>query len=142
MNKENGVTLVSLMIYVVAMIMIASIVGAMTSFFYGSTENLNNTADNLGEFNKFNTAFLKEVKQAGNGVSKISENQIEFTSGNAFTFQDNGIYFNKIKICTGVKSCTFSKTIENDKTIITVDVTIGDSVPFRKNISYVVGISY
>lgn len=139
MKSQKGITLTSLVIYVVAMVVIVGIVGTITSFFYSNTADMNESATNLGEFNKFNVAFLNEVKKQGNSVLKLENNdtRIVFSSGTSFTFQDGGIYQDKVKIATGVTNCQFSTRKQEEKQIITVLIEIGQNVPFVRTLEYV-----
>lgn len=143
MKSQKGVTLTSLLIYVVAMVIIIGIVGTITSFFYSNTADMNESATNLGEFNNFNYAFLTETKKEGNSVHAINEagNRIIFSSGTVFTFQDGGIYQDKIKICTGVTNCQFSTRMQEEKQIVTALIEIGTKVPFVKTVEYVMNYS-
>lgn len=122
MKSQRGITLLSLVVYVVGMSMVVAIVATITSFFYSNTKNMSESASNLSEFNKFNLEIAQEVKQTGNGISSIENDgtRIVFTSGNVYTFQDNGVYKNKIKICTGVTNCQFRKGMQEEKEIVTV----------------------
>lgn len=137
MKEQKGITLTSLLIYVVAMLIIIGVVGTITSFFYSNTADMNESATNLGEFNKFNLAFLAETKKEGNSVYSVNNNRITFSSGTVFTFQGDGIYQNKVKICTSVTNCSFNVRVKEEKQIITVLIEIGTKVPFAKTIEYV-----
>lgn len=135
MKNEKGVTLASVIIYVVVMLVIVVTVGTITSFFYSNSRNLESSAESLGEFNKFNTHFLKQVKKEGNDIQSIDSNKVTFTSGTTFTFEGDGIYENKVKLCSSVKQCKFVKSNENEKEIISVHIEIGND--FAKNMEYV-----
>lgn len=139
MKSQRGITLTSLVIYIIAMAVIMGIIATITSFFYSNTTDMNESTTNLGEFNKFNVAFLEEVKKQGNSVLKIENNnkRIVFTSGTSFTFQDEGIYQDKIKIANGVTNCQFRVSRQEEKEIVTVIIEIGKNIPFVKTIEYV-----
>lgn len=139
MKSQRGITLTSLVIYIIAMAVIMGIIATITSFFYSNTTDMNESTTNLGEFNKFNVAFLEEVKKQGNSVLKIENNnkRIVFTSGTSFTFQDEGIYQDKIKIANGVTNCQFRVSRQEEKEIVTVIIEIGKNIPFVKTVEYV-----
>lgn len=139
MKSQRGITLTSLVIYIIAMAVIMGIIATITSFFYSNTTDMNESTTNLGEFNKFNVAFLEETKKNGNSVLKVESNntKIVFTSGTAFTFQDEGIYQDKIKIVTGVTNCQFEVSKKEEKEIVKVLIEIGKNVPFVKTVEYV-----
>jgi hypothetical protein len=137
MRSEKGITLTTVVIYVMAMIVIVGIVATITSFFYSNTAELEETSSILGEFNKFNLYFLSETQKEDNKVVKIeSGKRIIFSSGAAFTYQDNGIYFNNIKLCSGVTDCTFSMTKKDEKDIILVYLEIGKNKDFARTMEY------
>ncbi len=139
MREQRGVTLTSVVIYVMVMTIIVGIITAITAFFYSNTTQMNESATSLGEYNKFNTAFLAEVKKIDNEVYKIENDsqRIIFKSGTMFTFQDGGIYQNRVKICTGVTNCKFSVKEQEEKQIVTVLIEIGQNAEFAKTTDYV-----
>ena len=55
--------------------------------------------------------------------------------GNTFTFQDNGIYINKSKICSEVTDCKFKKEMQEEKEILVVLFEMKD---FIKTTRYVI----
>lgn len=147
MKNNKGITLISLAMYVVAFAIIAGIVGTITSFFYTNVTELRESADSLGEFEKFNASFLEEIKKADNKVVSIENEgrKITFTSGVIYSFEqaEEGIYTNNIKMCDGVKECIFSKKENSEKPIIRVYLEIGTD--FAKTLDYVMnsdGIMY
>lgn len=141
MRKESGITLVSLTIYIIAFAVVIGIISVLTSFFYSNVVNLSDTGENSAEFTKFNMYFLEDIKEPGNEVLELGENgkYISFTNGNTYSFQDNYIYKNKIKICNNVKvnECSFSVGNKNNKQIVTAIIIIGDNMEFAKTTEYV-----
>lgn len=137
MKSEKGITLLSLVLYVVAVTIIVGTVATITSFFYSNTENINEASKAIGEYNKFNLEMLREVKEEGNRVVSITENgtRIAFSSGNTYTLLDGGLYKNKIKICTGVINCSFRKDMQEEKEIVTAIFEMKD---FAKTVQYVI----
>lgn len=137
MKKEKGVTLVSLVVYIVTMSIVISIISSIISNFYKNTTTVQGSIDEIIKFNKFNTYFLKEVKAIDNRIDSVSEKYILFSSGNSFSISNNIIYYNSRQICEGVDSILF-ETIENEleleqRTIIKVTLKIGT---FEKIINY------
>ena len=133
MKNQKGITLTSLVIYVGAMIIILGVVSTIITQFYRNTTLMQANTDEIIEFNKFNTYFLKEVKLKGNALDSIDETNksyILFKSGNTFLFDNNKIYYNNIEICDNVEDATFTKK-END--VISVNVTFKK---FSKSIEY------
>lgn len=137
MKRNNGITLVTLVIYVIVMLIIVGVMTAITNTFYRNTEVVKGNVQEVVEFNKFNSYFLKEVKLYNNKVDTYAENKyILFTSGNSFSINNNSIYYNNIKICDGVQSVVFKLGKDGDgqnETIINVTLNF---VSFNKSINY------
>lgn len=145
MKKQNGITLVSLIIYIAVMIIVLVIMNSVISNFYSNINGLNVNVDEIIEFNKFNIYFLKEVKLYNNSVDTIkTENgsyYVLFSSGNSFTFNSNKIYYNNIEICKNVQDANFeygkkaneAGTEVEDKTIIKVTLSFEN---IEKTINY------
>lgn len=135
MKSGKAITLTSLSIYIVVMIIVLGIMSSIISTFYANTEGMKAKVQELIEFNKFNINFLKEVKLYNNSVDTLkSENgecYILFASGNSFSFKNNKIYYNNIKISEGVKNIKFE--YGENKTIIIVNLEFES---FEKTIKY------
>lgn len=118
MKKENGITLVSLSIYIIMMIIVISVMNIIINDFYNNSNNVSSAINELNAYNKFNTYFLKEIKRYENKVDLISlegqETYILFSSGNSFSFSNNKIYYNDIEICKNVKSISFESVKEDN----------------------------
>lgn len=132
MKSERGVTLVSLIIYIMVMIIVIAIMSQIINRFYSNTQELNSDTESVLEFNKFNSYFLKEIKQRDNELDSIINNSILFTSGNTFSKQGNHIYYNNIPICSNVKSFIATED-EHDNTIINISIEFEN---FSKSINY------
>lgn len=137
MKNNHGVTITSLIVYVIAMLIVIGIIANLTSFFYTNVLNLEDESSNISEISKFNMYFLKEVKNANNSIVQIEENKVTFVSGNTFTFQDDSIYLNNIKICKNIKNLNFSKEEINNKNVINVLITVGDNMEYTKTTKFV-----
>ena len=81
--------------------------------------------------------FLQEIKKVDNKIIKLNDTSITFMTGNTFTFQDNSIYFNNIKICEYVKDLKFDVEDVNSKKIIIVFITIGENLEYTKTTKFV-----
>ena len=144
LNSSNGITLMSLIIYITIMFVILALIMRVTIYF---TRNINDVADTSFEieFEKLNMYMLQETNKTGNYVEEISEDRksITFTDENKLEFvKEDGnetgeIYFNEVKICENVNACVFTATdnLETGKTTITVNLTINEKL---KTIQYVI----
>ena len=137
MKSDSGVTTTSLIIYVIVMVIVIGIIATITSFFYTNVKNLQNSSDNISEITKFHMYFLEETKNENNSILQVTKKQITFKTGNTFTFQDNAIYLNNIRICDNVANAQFNKDTVNGKTRINVLLTFGSNLEYTKTTSYI-----
>ena len=139
MKSNSGITTTSLIIYIISMLIVIATIATITSFFFTNVMNLDQTSHNIGEITKFNMYFIEDIKSKNNKILKISENKnsITFLTGNTYTFQDNSIYLNNIRICENITNLQFDKKKEDNKTIIIVLITIGNNLPYTKITEYV-----
>ena len=137
MKSDRGITITSLIIYVIAMLIVIGIIANITAFFYRNVLNLEDESTNICEISKFNMYFLEEVKNDNNSIVELNKNSVTFVTGNTFTFQDNSIYLNNIRICENIKNLDFSKEELNDKDVINVLITIGDNMEYTKTTKFV-----
>lgn len=138
MKSSSGLTMTSIIIYVIGMIIVVGIIATITSFFYTNVTHLSDNSDDISEITKFHMYFLEETTKSGNSITKLEDNSISFKTGNTFTFQDQSIYFNHVKICKNVSNLQFQSEVMNGKSYIKVLITIGDTNQYTKTTQYVV----
>jgi len=132
MKKENGITLVSLVIYIMVMILVLGVMSVIMKDFHDNTETLQGNVEEVLELSKFNNYFLKEVKTKDNKVEDFVNNKyILFTSGNSFSLYNNSIYYNNIKVCDKVKKMEI--IFLEDRNVIDITLTFNS---FTKNMRY------
>ncbi len=137
MKSNSGLTITSIIVYIIAMMMVIGTIASITSFFYTNVTNLSDNSDNISEITKFHMYFLEETTQKGNSIVSIADTSISFDTGNTFTFQDNNIYLNYVKICENIANLQFATEIVDDKTVIQVLITIGQHNEYTKTTKYV-----
>ena len=147
MKSQNGVTLVQLTIYLIAMLVVIAMMATISSFFYGNINIVRESSRYAAEFDKFNTNFVKDV-ESNNEVSVTTTDgqqvSIVFEDGTTYIYNtsDEGLYRGNVKISTNVKAFTATKktiTINNvDKDIVTIKIIIGNNSKtlFSKQIDY------
>lgn len=141
MKSEKGITLISLILYVILLIAVVSMLSIISEFFFTNTKYLTNNSENITEYNKFNMYFIEDVKK--NKTAEIEEDNIRFEDGTLYTYvrSDNGIYRNEVKICNNIGYCVFSEkntTIRNtEKQIINVYMIIKSQYLFETDNNYV-----
>lgn len=119
MSDNKGITMTSLIIYVLGMVIAVSIIATLTSFFYKNV-NVGNISKDTTQYTQFSNIFSKEIERKNNKVvdcktteedgNKIS--YIIFSSGNQYTYksQNKSVYKNKVRICQNIENCEFSYT--------------------------------
>ena len=117
MKSNKGITLTSLVIYVIAMVIVVTTVSTITSYFYKNIDNVNTGTDSSMTYTEFNMYFTKEINTKENYPVLVSDgaDYIVFSkTGNQYTFKNSSIYRNQVKICDNIENCTFkmSKTDE------------------------------
>lgn len=76
MKSEKGVSLVSLIIYLIAMTIAVGIVARISNYFYRNINILDTSLTSSEEFLNFNAYITKEVNIKGNEVQTIGEREI------------------------------------------------------------------
>lgn len=124
MKSDKGVTLISVTIYVIAMVLLVAVISVITSYFYKNIK-LNVTKEDLNkQYTKFISYFSEEANLDNNRLLEVStddsvpENKVSyviFSSENQYTFmqKNKSIYVGKVKIATYVKDCNFIKLNDN-----------------------------
>lgn len=127
MKNNKGITLTSLIIYVIGMTIMVATIATITSFFYKNID-IGNINDDITQYTKFSSMFSEETNREKNTVidckSLTDEDKtsyIIFSSGNQFTFNNGSIYKNNVKICDNVIICDFSYTFNDSKYKIKVN---------------------
>ena len=130
MSNNKGITMTSLLIYVLGMVIAVSIIATLTSFFYKNV-NVGNINNDTTQYTKFSIIFSKEIERKNNEIIECKttgkdENKISyiiFSSGNQYTFmgKNNAIYKNNVKICQNIDNCDFTYKYVDSKYAITVN---------------------
>lgn len=144
MKSQKGITVVSLVIYVVSFSIIVGIIGTITTYFYNNIEMIDLSASSSATYNKLNLYILKQIKSpgiildayTGNPNIEIDSNGVDYITfklqdGTKNTFMRVGkiIYFNKIKLCEDIEKFEIGKpetNIEDGKTSINITVQISN----------------
>ena len=129
MKSNKGVTLTSLIIYVIGMTIMVSIIATLTSFFYKNID-IGDINSNTTQYTKFTSILSEEVNKKNNSVIDCQSltygvSYIVFSSGNQYTFnqKSKSVYRNNVKICDNIDTCDFSYTYIDSKYKIKVSFT-------------------
>lgn len=134
MKSEKGVTLVSLIVYVIAMVIVVAIVSVISSYFYKNINEVTGNSDPYKEYTKFNNYFSEEANKENikilecNLQNENGNNYIVFNNNVQYEFikENKGIYRNNIKICSNIDDCKFEQSIKKGKDIVTVTFKSGN----------------
>lgn len=117
MKDNRGITLISLIIYVIGMVIVVSLIATLTTFFYKNV-NVDNISKDTTQYTKFSNLFLDEINKKDNDIVECKTTEedgqkisyIIFSDGNQYTYkaENKSVYKNKIKICKDVEECEFS----------------------------------
>ena len=144
MKSNKGVTLTSLIIYVIGMTIMVSIIATLTSFFYKNID-IGDINSNTTQYTKFTSILSEEVNKKNNSVIDCQSltngvSYIVFSSGNQYTFnqESKSVYRNNVKICDNIDTCDFSYTYIDSKYKIKVsfqtaniDMTESNSIVYN-----------
>lgn len=144
LKSNKGVTLLSLITYIIVFLIVVGVMGTISTFFYNNLTIVRNSAQYCAEFDKFNVFFVNDVKNNNHVNIDTQNNIITFIDGTTYKYnpEDKGIYRGEVKIATNVEAFNASKrtiTINNvDKEIVSINILIGDSTKtlIQKNIDY------
>ena len=141
MKSEKGITLISLMIYIIVLSIVIGVIAGFTRYFYRNSNELSTTTDVANKY----TRFVQYISE------DVNYNEIEFvnTNGTSINFMlkdgtvhkyyydtnNKDIYFiswdksndkeKQIRLCDKVDSFTISLTEEeNSRYVIVVSTTI------------------
>ena len=147
MKKESGITLVTLIVYLMIVSAILAALTNLSSHVYKNIGKLGSENLSAEEFNKFNVNFIKSVKS--NKKATVTNNNqnvtIVFDDGTTYNYinGENSIYKNKIKIAKNTNYFTADVQNINNKNVIQVqigtgkkDTAVGNN-DFGKTINYV-----
>ena len=138
MKNQKGITLISLIIYVIALTIVIGIIAVISGYFYKNIATTSENVEPMVEYTKFNSFFSEEVNYRGIKVldcqsttgdnGKIETSYIVFDNGVQYTYisGNKGIYRNKVKIARGVDNCSFEYKVEEGKDIVNVNFKAKD----------------
>jgi len=141
LKGEKGITLTSLVIYIIVFVIIIAIMANISNYFYSNIGEIKDSPKYVAEFNKFSMFFIADVKR-NTEIVTISEDSLQFADGTKYEYRDNSIYRNNEEISKYVKSFSFEKKpyVINSfsKTLINVSSTFGtDNEQITRNIDFV-----
>ena len=143
MKSEKGITLTSLVVYVLVATVIVSIMAVISSFFFSNMTLVNGQEQYALEFYKFNMFFVNDVKNNKN--AQIDAGKIIFEDGTIYEYRasEKAIYRNNTRIAKEIEELKFVENTyqvpntQTTKNLVNVQMTMGKDNKFSKTIEYV-----
>ena len=153
MKKEQGITLISLIVYVILLTFIVAAISSITSSFYANINNFDNESESAVAYSKFNMYFLNDIKRKDAKIEEAHNDYIilsyiksdensepdegisvsgDETINVEYLVQNNILYRNKVKICEDVESILIEADEQNNT--VKIKMKIGD---YEKTTTYV-----
>ena len=108
MKSEKGITVTSIMIYIIALTVVVILIGRLTTYFYKNVHEVSISTGADVEYTKFNSYFTDEINLEGNTIDLCQKDIIAFSKNETqYRFQNGSIYRNKVKIAKNVETCEF-----------------------------------
>jgi len=146
MKSQKGITLISVVVYLFAMVIALTVVGLITSFFFENIYGIKQTAELTNQYNKFNMFFIEDIKESYSiicdGVG-TSNSRVQFVpkpgSEEVIIYSLNGesIYRDNIKIADNISSF---KVGAYTKDSVSLEVILTDLTEF--SVTYYLGRGY
>ena len=147
MKSNKGIAMVSLVIYVASFLVITTLVGTISTYFYNNINLVNSTVGGSAEYTKLNLYLLKLTKDSTlNDVKVLDYDPLaadpalrdkDVHDSIVFRYDDNGIkkdvlltrqgkylYYDKILLCSNFKA---EKSDENGKHVLLIVVKLSGS---------------
>ena len=114
MKSEKGITLTSLVIYVIGITIIFAVVANLTIYFNKNSRTIEYTTNNSAQITRLNQYLINDTKKENAQIIEINENIITIQANGEtikYTYDKDskGIYRNKVKIANDVKSLEIKK---------------------------------
>ncbi len=143
MKSEKGITLTSLVIYVIGITIIFAVVANLTIYFNKNSRTIEYTTNNSAQITRLNQYLINDTKKENAQITEANENIIIIQANGEtikYTYDKNskGIYRNKVKIANDVQSLEIKKDIIYDKTKLLLNITIGMQEQIQKDLEYII----
>lgn len=138
LKKEKGITLISLIVYVIALTMLVAVIANVSRSFYKNMSEFSDSDSIELKFTQLNTFFLREINSSDTYISLCTGSNIRFSDGTQYLYKEGAVYYQtndkNIKICDGIKNCTFQ---HNGATgVVSVNISDGTNdktIHYKKN---------
>lgn len=141
MKSEKGITLTSLVIYIMISTIVISAMAFMTSTFVNNIQQVKDQQNYAPEFNQFAMFFIQDVKS--NKTATVTGKTVLFEDGTQYRYEktEKQIYRNNMVIAKKIDDLSFTLrnvTVEStEKNIIDVRFKSGELNKTENPISFV-----
>ena len=135
MKSNRGITLISLIIYVIVFTIVVATVSTISGYFMKNTDEIVISTDSSQQYTRFTTYLTKDINSINFSSLNVGANYIEivFLDGisHKYMYDDNKIYFilkkdeateKIIVLCNKVTDYKFENDKENNKLKISVTI--------------------
>lgn len=109
MKNKNGITMVSLTIYVIVAGIVVLMLGFLNANFFSRITELTGQTNVSNQYSRFCSYFVRDLKNS-DSVTEYNKNEIKFSNGTTYEIRklqgDNeayAIYRDSIKVCENIK---------------------------------------
>ena len=143
MKSDKGIAMLSLVIYVASFLIITTLVGTISTYFYNNMDLVTTNVGGNSEYNKLNLYIAKLVKDNNldyviangkcdtDGVNEYSTilfyNKVNPLLPTILTRKGDYIYYNEILLCSNVSNFTATVVEKNGKSVLVVNVKLSES---------------
>lgn len=143
MKSNKGIAMLSLVIYVASFLVITTLVGTISTYFYNNMDLINTNVGGNAEYNKLNLYLVKLIKDSslndvivggedldGDGINEYSTILFYYGDSNdlkLLTRKGNYLYYNQILLCSDVTNFTAKLEDKNGKEVLVVNVKLSGS---------------
>ena len=156
MKSDKGITMITLIIYIILIMFVIVAMSTVTSSFYSNINDYDKESENALAFSKFNMYFINDIKKRNVRVTdigddfitlayekdidnknKIEDDRIDVTNKETvyiqYSIQNESLYRDKVKICDKVNDSNIS--YDRMTNVINVHLIIGE---YEKETSYAI----
>ena len=76
MKEEKGITLISLIVYVILMSLVISAISSITASFYTNINEFDNESESAVAFSKFNMYFINDIKKENMTIDEFYDDYL------------------------------------------------------------------
>ncbi len=126
LKNNKGITLISLIIYILVVTIVLSILTVVFSNFDKNKDLAEDKGKYIAELDKMALYFIRDSKN--NLDANVEVNRVVFADGTNYKYEkeEKSIYRNKVKIAQNIEYCTFLRQKISsggvNKIMITVDI--------------------